>query len=383
MKKLICIASLLLSLCALADSNSDMISYVQNGYEDDLAELLSHPDHDFDINFQDAEGNSALHLAVQAKNLAIMDVLFNAYPLSTGIKFNLKNNENATPFYLAVRSQNMDIVTKLLKANSHINLEDGPITPIAGAIIDENDSMAAFLIKSGASTVSSITYSNGTSSPILDFITSKDFPLTLTEFVKVNKDLNIRFAKKFTPLMNASYFYLLNNVKILAENGALLNLRDESGNSALHYAALQVGFYKRSGPGRNDDSVYEYLVAKGAKTDLKNLAGVTPEQIFQNHKGYFSNIAALRLKLVSLIAANPSQYNFSISSEGSFIHGLEFYKERTSTTLDLSQGFSVSSNTRDLTLMLLNEFVFKLSSVQELNELQDIINNIQRFAKTL
>jgi hypothetical protein len=52
MKLLICVFSLLMSFVTYADSNNDMLTYIQNDYEDDLSELLSHPDKNFDINFK-------------------------------------------------------------------------------------------------------------------------------------------------------------------------------------------------------------------------------------------------------------------------------------------------------------------------------------------
>jgi ankyrin repeat protein len=181
--------------------------------------------------------------------------------------------------------------------------------------------------------------------------------------------------------MMASSSYLLENVKVLAAHGASLNLRDDGGNTALHYSAMAVGFYQKYGKGTNDDSVYEYLLAKGAKADMKNLAGVTPEQIFINHKGYFANKDALLKELINLISANPTSYNFRVR-QGPYIHAIEFSGTST-TTIDLSGNFSFSFSANNLTLTMNDTFVFKLSSIQELNNLQNIINNIQKFAKTL
>ena len=60
----------------------------------------------------------------------------------------------------------------------------------------------------------------------------------------------------------------LDLVKLFVENGADVNAVNNTGSSALHYAAQQ-----------GNEKMVEYLMAKGAKSDIKNKQGRTPAEL--------------------------------------------------------------------------------------------------------
>jgi ankyrin repeat protein len=60
----------------------------------------------------------------------------------------------------------------------------------------------------------------------------------------------------------------LDLVKLFVEKGADVNALNNTGSSALHYAATQ-----------GNEKMIEYLMAKGAKTDIKNKQGRTPAEL--------------------------------------------------------------------------------------------------------
>lgn len=274
---------------AFADSNSNLLLFAKNGYEDDLVELLSNHDSSFDINFQNSEGDTAFHLAVKENRAEILKILLNAYPTNTGIKLNLKNNNGETALYTAVKSGHIESMKLLIQAQSiyKIDLEAGPNTvfgthtPLVLASEMGNDELASFLIQSGASTnVMTNSFSDGLARPLLFYISvDSELQMTLKEFVKVNKKVNIRTESNSTPLMEAASSGLLENVKTLVGAGALVNLRDNAGNTALHLTGENIKQARNLGDGAlysNSLAIFDFLVSAGANTDYKNEEGKVP-----------------------------------------------------------------------------------------------------------
>lgn len=71
-----------------------------NGLKDTLLVLLEHPH--TDINLQDSDGNTALHLAAKAGNVECTEMLLEC----KNIKANRLNRKGITPAYLAATSKN-------------------------------------------------------------------------------------------------------------------------------------------------------------------------------------------------------------------------------------------------------------------------------------
>ncbi|WP_031548128.1 ankyrin repeat domain-containing protein [Salinicoccus luteus] len=85
-----------------------------------------------DINFKDAQDNTALHHAVKKSNLKMVKTLLNY----TEIDLNQQNNKGMTPLMLAVCQNDMDIANKLINAGANPSIKDHEdITPLFASLI--------------------------------------------------------------------------------------------------------------------------------------------------------------------------------------------------------------------------------------------------------
>lgn len=283
--------SLLLSLflsVSQASVNDELLNYAKNGFEDDLMELLSRSDSDLNLNAQDQDGNSALHLSINNNNVNILKLLTGNIVNRFSINFNIKNKKGETPLYLAVLKC-PGCVSELIKTKQ-VNINDGPVPPLAVAVLERaNDELAANLILAGANVDINLTNADNEFDKVnlLFYISGKLRPKSLDAYLKLNRNLNIRGIQNKTPLMYAAHMGLLENVKKLVSAGALINLRDAKGNTALHYSAKSIGTKNLYNNelflnGHTDKSIYDFLVESGAKIELTNLENKTAVQIYEN-----------------------------------------------------------------------------------------------------
>lgn len=70
-----------------------------------------------DLNAKDGNGNSALHLAVQAGRTAIVNLL-----LADDADTNLQNNKRETPLHLAAALNNVEILARLIRHGTDVTL---------------------------------------------------------------------------------------------------------------------------------------------------------------------------------------------------------------------------------------------------------------------
>jgi ankyrin repeat protein len=88
--------------------------------------------------------------------------------------------------------------------------------------------------------------------------------------VEHGASVNSKNKLGLTPLMNLvlSEPTSSNTIEYLLDHGAKVNEQDNEGNTALHYALLHHCPF----------SIVQYLIRKGADTELKNKYGMTPLQ---------------------------------------------------------------------------------------------------------
>lgn len=87
-------------------------------------------------------------------------------------------------------------------------------------------------------------------------------------------DINTTTNADITPIMWAGVGKHAPIIRYLAEQGAQLNIQDNwSGNTVMHFVAQM-----------NDASLFSYLKAKGAHTDIKNKKGITAADIWDEAK---------------------------------------------------------------------------------------------------
>ncbi len=101
-----------------------------------------------------------------------------------------------------------------------------------------------------------------------------------TDFLRIFLDEGVPFLevpmipknpKRQTALMNACAWGHITAIRLLVDRGADLNVIDKEGKTALHYLAAAK-------PIPNLE-LYQWMVAKGAKEEIKDLSGQTPRQI--------------------------------------------------------------------------------------------------------
>ena len=82
-----------------------------------------------DVNVQDENGFTPLHIASENGNVTLVDLL-----LKFGADVNIRNSKNETPIYFAVISRHLEIVEKLLANDADLNVQGEPLLHLA---IDE------------------------------------------------------------------------------------------------------------------------------------------------------------------------------------------------------------------------------------------------------
>lgn len=296
----------ILTLNTFANVNDDLIFYAKNGFKDDLVELIDSKQIQT-FNYQDNDGNTALHLAISNCHSEIINILFTKSYLSQTIDLNIQNKSGETPLYLATLNC-LESIDYILAKKEKIDFELGPIeeadsvnliiSPLAALVyysdleLDQLDLALTKLIKAGANLETKIYHQEDkTISPAFHFIAGLEFPNALKEAVKVYPNINERTYQKLTPLMLAVQNENIQNLQTLIDAKALLNLRDINGDTALHHAYQLYKTALDEGDGKKRayaNALLSMLVNAGADKNLTNL---------KNEVAFPSSIRAWRCKL--------------------------------------------------------------------------------------
>jgi ankyrin repeat protein len=208
----------------------------------------------FDPNLADAEGNTALHRAVLNNNLVEVNTL-----LEQGADINLPNNKGETPFDLALNNPDHSLWmamnaygkkhSKVVSSNSNLNASAYNSNP--------NKITMSKLIGKKPPTQEEIIakFVSGSESTMRDMLNKKEIV-----------DVNVRSKNDGrTALMQQSLLLgTVGTMIFLLDNGADVNLKDNSGDTALHYA-LDVC----------DPDKVKFLLGKKIDVNAKNTNGET------------------------------------------------------------------------------------------------------------
>ena len=180
-----------------------------------------------EVNLEDNSGYTALHYAATISN--------NNYTLSclidSGANVNALTNDNRTPLMLACESGNL--VNCLLQSGAYVDFQD-------------DDGQTALYLA---------TYSE-----------CNCFD-NLSSLIRYGADFNTADIRKCTPLMRASQFCDVEEVTLLIEHGAKVELQDQNGDTALHYAARVE---------KETSANFCKLLTAGASLLCENSQGLTP-----------------------------------------------------------------------------------------------------------
>lgn len=366
---------------ASADVNQDLLSFAKKGYEEDVSELLGDLTNKVDINFQDADGNTALHHSALSNKPNVMKALKNSFPRGTGLKYSLLNRSGETALNIAIKNCPgcVDILLDLPKGT--LDFTAGKISPLVAAVINGNDKVASKLINLGINTEGIlIPYNDGSTVPLIqDIVTNSDMPGSLKLLLQKSRIVNSRNERNQTLLMQAVLSGRIENVKVLVESGASLSLRDGKGNTAMHLAAMSVGLYFKHLKGAYDGAIYTYLASRGGKTDIPNESSITPEQIFQVRKNFFAALKSLLVFFETHKGVDDQGRIYTIRST-SYIYGLSASSNSTSMNIYLNEPQNYSSDSNDLTVRLFGSLTFKVASTDEIDMMTKIMSAIKDFA---
>jgi ankyrin repeat protein len=148
------------------------------------------------------ESVSALHIAVLAGNLEIMDYLIRA---DAGL--NIRDSKGQSPLCIALALNKPELAICLIRRGANVNIPD-----FEHAVFHDNLECTKCLVQFGA-------------------------------------NINHKGPTNITPLSAATEFERIRMVNVLAENYADINLRDDVGNTALHLAV-----------GKGNLSLVHYLI---------------------------------------------------------------------------------------------------------------------------
>lgn len=112
-----------------------------------LAQILTHPNLQFNCNIRDKLGLTALHLAIQSHNeFAIQELV--EIPQ---VCINVRNKRGETPIWAASSQSDDRVVAILLSAQPDVNLpDDQSVTPLMRACALNSPEVVAMLIEAGA-----------------------------------------------------------------------------------------------------------------------------------------------------------------------------------------------------------------------------------------
>lgn len=217
--------------------------------------------------------------------------------LDFGVDANVTNEYNQPPLLGASVQGHTEVVKLLLEHGADVNWENHGWTPIVFATLNDQTEVVRLLISAGAkldvfgmigqslATVAMLESSDETVKILLDAGMNVDFggPLDLTALVHLslreekterikwlialNADVNKNSAWG-TPLTLASEHGCVENVKVLLEAGADVNLTGREGKTALMLAQGGEQKAKKSGDLAKElayEEIVKLLVAAGAK----------------------------------------------------------------------------------------------------------------------
>ncbi len=241
---------------------------VRGGCLDSVLALLNEG---VDVNIQDDDGDTALHIAAAEDRLDIVQALLNA-----GADVSIKNFKSATSLCMAAKNGNLEMASLLLDAEEDIEVscEEGEWGPVHYAALRNHSDVVLLLLNRGYEADAQDTIGM---TPL--HIAAENNSLDVLK-VLLNRvaDINVKDEDGCTPLCLAALHGNFDVVDLLVENKADLDAVDQDGNTPIHlaikadYAGL-VEFLTQNGADFNVENSHHY-------TPLAYAAVLEREEIF-------------------------------------------------------------------------------------------------------
>jgi ankyrin repeat protein len=254
-----------------------------------IAELLLAGGADFKA--KDSEGKTALHYAAASGNVEVLELL-----ISKGVAVNDKDTRyGRTPLYRAAYSADVKTVAVLLDKGADITARDAEgLQAIHAAAMRNDPAVLNFLLEKGAA-VTATEGHGGTPLHVATMLCKPEAARVLLEHGAPPAALD---QYKQSPLHIAATNGSVEIARLLLGQRVQVNGTDSHGNTPLHIAAMIRGgnatFNNAAGqsvnyhvdapqlPASNQSQpadklkIVKLLLAKGARTQVKNDAGLTP-----------------------------------------------------------------------------------------------------------
>ena len=281
-----------------------LMKAVENGDKDVVTFLI---DHGANVAIKDKCGYTALHRACIIYHDCSPEVL--SCLIENGADVNLSTDKNRTPLMTACEYGHVNTVTILIEHGANVNLQDrdgltvvhyavrgsqaceilsclmengadvdaktfDDCTPLMRAAEIGDTKVATFLIEHGANV--DLPDKTGATALYYDLKCPGNLCEVMSFFIENGADINACTSYNCcTPLMMACVKtvndqQIMSALTFLIEHGAMVNLQDKEGNTALHYVVQEKsGFHEPY-------EVLDYLIQNGADINAQSNDCRTP-----------------------------------------------------------------------------------------------------------
>ncbi|XP_008558673.1 putative ankyrin repeat protein RF_0381 [Microplitis demolitor] len=335
-----------------------------------------------DVNFATETNEPALHSAISANNLPLVEKLISAgadvnmmslakgpfydtTPLQVAVENEnvkivellIKNNahvnidsKRSTVLTKAARKGNFELVDLLIKAGAHVNPDSEQGKPLHMAIAKNNYEMTEYLIARGAD-VNSISKNRTTLQTAVKRGNKAIAELLLRHNVDVNDCLN---GKSVLCIAVENNNFEL--VELLLNAGACINSISFYG-VPLHWAILE-----------NNYKMVEYLITRGANVNGIGFVDKYPYQLHGNFSPLQLAVRVNNLNIINLLLDNNADVNLVVNNDDFF--------DDSMTSLH----FAIEFDYQEAAKLLLNYNTIDLNVVTAIKE-ETVLHYAARYCK--
>ena len=213
-----------------------------------------------DINAQDKDGNTALHIAALNGNIRLVKKLIERHHANTIIQ----NHNKDLPMHMAMQNPNFEVLRLLQKHGTPIYQENIGKESVASLAVKSNNSEILNTVFHWLHPHESVYFKDPMINSLIPVAIQSKSPVSTALLLRLIPDLNAPIYEGKNPLQYICERGDEQQLKILSEFGDQIdiNKQDNLGDTALHYAC-----------NRQNKQMVSMLLAKGANAAIKNHFG--------------------------------------------------------------------------------------------------------------